>query len=170
MALDLSSAKSSPPPAKRAAKAATPQVSSKMELREEGLNGVGQLVAAGLLMFKQHADAGAVAKHFPGVAHETAAIAENNEGFAKVIDYITAVGPYAGLLTATMPLVLQIMVNHDRLPAAPLAQFGVVHPDALTMQVQADMMRQQAEIMAEQKAAQEEMARMTEALKTTVAV
>jgi uncharacterized protein with beta-barrel porin domain len=161
MALDLSGPKT-PPPAKRAP-ASTARAKVKTNEREEALNGLFQLGSAALLIAKQPADAGAVATHGPNIARETANIAENNDNFAKTIDYITAVGPYAGLLTAVMPLVLQIMVNHNKLPAEPLSAFGVMHPDALTAQAQAKAMHQQAEIMQAQQEAMAEIDEMMRA-------
>ena len=160
MAIDLNTT-SAPP--RRPQKQATPGkprlvIKGKTAEREESLNGIMQLATFGLVVTKQYADAGAVGKHGPALAHETAVLAESNERIAKGIDYLEQVGPYAGLITAAMPLVLQILANHSVLNAEALAGAGVVHPDTLAAQVQADMARQAAQALREQMAAQDELA------------
>jgi hypothetical protein len=163
MALDLSKATTATPPPKRAAKSTVARkavASIKTSEREEALNGLFQLGAAGCLMFGSSADAAAIAQHAPNISRETAGIAETNETFGKYLDYITAIGPYAGLLTAVMPLVLQILVNHKRLPAEPLAGFGVVSPETLNAKMQAEAMQMEMELRQQAQAAEHEAARI----------
>lgn len=164
MALDLTGPKNAPPPSgpARTRGSATPAkraqlASEKTAEREAGLIGLGQLACVPLMFTGNMADCGAISKHWPGVAEETAKIAENNANVARVVDFLTAVGPFAGLLTAVLPLGFQILVNHKRLPMHPaLAQFGVVSPETMEMQAQAEAMRLHAEMMREQAAAESE--------------
>jgi hypothetical protein len=109
------------------------------------------------MMFGLYADGAAVAMHGEKIAPELAALGAEYEKFGEAIDKVIAVGPFAGLLTAVAPLVFQIMVNHDKLPAAPLAQFGVVPKEALEMQGKAAAMRQLKAAMEEQQKAEAEM-------------
>lgn len=159
MALDLSR-KTAPPRKNAPATRKTSAASAKETARREGLDGIVQLASAGLLIAGQLPDAAAVQTHGPNIARETATLAENNANVAKIVDSIIAVGPWAALLTATMPLVLQILVNHHRLPAAPLSQFGIQDPDALSAGMQAEIMRQQMEAMQQRADAEAELAEM----------
>lgn len=159
MALDLSGPKT-PPPATKRATASKSYTAAKTAAREEGLNGLLQLGSALCLMLGQHADAGAIATHGPNIARETAGVAETNESFGKTLDYLTAVGPYAGLLTAVMPLGLQIAVNHGKLPAEPLSQFGVVAPEQLSQRIALDALRQEAAFAAEKAEFERELAEL----------
>lgn len=165
MALDLTRT-ASPPPAKTRA---TPRVDTKKQAevtstRAEGLNGLFQIGAAGCMMAGQYADAGAFSKHGPTISDEAAKLAETNESFAKTLDYITAIGPYAGLLTAVVPFVLQILVNHHRLPAEPLQQLGVDNPAVMEAKMKADMLKQAREALAAQAEAEKAYAAELEAM------
>lgn len=170
MVVDLSGPKNAPPPSStpRSKGSSTPAkraqlASEKTAERESGLVGLGQLACVPLMFTGNMADCGAISKHWPGVAHETAQMAESNANVARVVDFLTAVGPFAGLLTAVLPLAMQILVNHKRLPMHPaLAQFGVVSPESMEMQAQADAMRMHAEMMREQQAAEAEIRAMAE--------
>lgn len=154
-----------PPPAKTPAKPkVTPAQTAKRNAREEGINGLFQLGAAVCMMTGQHADAAAFGTHGPKIAPEVAAIAEDYERVGDVIDKLIAVGPYAGLLTAVLPLALQLAVNHGRGNAAVFADFGVVSKETLEAQGQAAALRQatiaieaqrhaEAEFVAAQRAA-----------------
>lgn len=138
--------------------------------REEAVNGLFQMATFGCIMGKQFPDAGAIAKHGPNISHEVANLAETQPQVAKVVDYLTQAGPYAALITAVMPLALQLAANHKVIPADKLGMAGVVPPEMLQAEIQAELAQQQAEAMkraqeAEQKlfdqmTAQQEMADM----------
>lgn len=125
------------------------------DVREEGLNGIAQLVQGGCLMLNQHADAATIGKHFPPLSHELANLADNYEVLAKPIDLIIQLGPFTALIAAAMPLVTQIMVNHRM---AKPGVMGTVPPEMLSAQIQTEMMRTQAEMMRAQREAQAELA------------
>jgi hypothetical protein len=103
-------------------------------------------------MTKQYADAAAISEHSKDISIECARVADDNEQFANVIDKLTSVGPYAGLLTAIMPLAMQLAVNHKRIEAGVM---GTVSPDALAAKVKADMASKQADFLREAREAQE---------------
>src|SRR5271155_3354255 len=109
--------------------------------REEGLQGIAQIVTAGLILTKNYPDAGAVDMHAPDIAHEVAVLANDNEKVGNIVDRITGLGPYAALLTAVMPLAIQLLVNHDRIQPTAAGLFGgsVMSKEALAAKVSADI-------------------------------
>lgn len=106
---------------------------SKTDQRENGLNGIFQLGAFGLMMANQPADAAAITKHGAPIAHEAALLAETNSGAARMLDYLTEAGPYAGLITAAMPLVIQLLANHQvvKPEVGRAMNLDIVAPEAL---------------------------------------
>jgi hypothetical protein len=161
-----------PPPARGSKGSTKPPAGSKTlgssaitQAREEGLAGLGQIATAVCVMTQNYADAGAFDMHFPGVAHEVAVLAEDNEKVANIVDRIVQVGPYAALLTATMPLVIQLLINHDRIKAEAAGLLGgkVMSKEALTAKVTADIERTRAQYMREAEEAKAEAARLREA-------
>jgi hypothetical protein len=162
MALDLSKSASVAPPPKRTASKGTATVRQSMKTaeREEAVNGLFQLGAAITMFAGTPTDAATVIHHGPAISRETARIAETNESFARVLDYLTNAGPYAALLTAAMPMALQILVNHKKIPAEPFANFGVVPSETLEARMRAEAAKQQLEMIREAQAAEAEAAEM----------
>lgn len=159
MALDLDA-----PPRKAAARQARmPKAPSKTSAREDAANGIFQLAGFGLILGRQYADAGAINMHGAPIAHELATLAESNDGIAKGLDYLLEAGPYAGLITAVMPLALQIMANHKVIRADLIAGGGVVPPEALEAEVKATMARQASEAIKRQHEAEAELRAMAAA-------
>lgn len=157
--LDLST--KTPPPLKRSSGTETkrsspkPSQPSQRDVREDGLNGLFQLAGGLSLMFGQWADAGACSTHGPNISREAAELAEKYPKVGGILDYITAVGPFAGLLTAVLPFGLQILVNHNRMPAHPaLSSIGVLPAEMLASKAQAEVMEMQARMAEEMAAAQ----------------
>jgi hypothetical protein len=137
-----------PPP--RSARAAQPVTSSRQAKRDgraEAVNGLFQLAQFGCVMTGQYADAAAVGIHGEKISGEVVKLANQNERIAKAVDYLNEVGPYAGLITAVMPFVLQILANHKRIPADKVP--GVSDPEVLTIQMQAGLAKQAAEARRE---------------------
>jgi len=99
------------------------------------------------------------------VAGELVALSEKNEKIANALDYLTEAGPYAGLIVACMPLVLQICANHGLIKAELVATGGVVPPAALESQVKADMARQASEALRAQQEAERELATIAEQMR-----
>lgn len=132
--------------------------SAKTEAREDGLLGLSTIATGLLIITKNYADAGAVDMHAEPIAHEVAVLAEDNEKVANIVDRITAIGPYAALLTAVMPLALQLLVNHDRISPNAAGMLGgkVMSKEALAAKTEADILKAQAEFMRAAKDAQEE--------------
>lgn len=110
---------------------------------------MGQAAALVLLIRKQFADAQAIGMHVPAIAEEAASIADTNETWAKWLDYFSISGPYAGLVKATLPLVLQLMVNHDKLPAEAGSALGVISPKMLEEAGKAEMELAEAALVTE---------------------
>jgi hypothetical protein len=106
---------------------------STFQRRKEGVEGIGQAASLILLVRKQFADAQAVGMHTPPIATEMARIAETNEQWGKWLDYFSMTGPYAGLVKASLPLMLQLMANHGTIPAEAGAALGVVSPKVLEL-------------------------------------
>jgi hypothetical protein len=100
----------SAPRAKRDYKART-----KTDYRP-GFLGITQIIAFGA-SFISPLDAVAVQDHAPKLADAVQVTADNDPKFAAAMDRILSAGPYAALFAATMPLVVQIMHNHDMVPA-----------------------------------------------------
>lgn len=132
--------------------------------REEAVNGLFQLGQLGCIIFGQYADAGAIGLHAPPIAAEAAELAEKNDQVAKGIDLLLQVGPYAGLVAAIMPLVLQIMANHKVIPAEKMSGANIVKPEVLESQIKTQMARQAMEAMRAQQEAERELAEMQEAM------
>jgi hypothetical protein len=142
--------------AKAADSGSGPAMSRKAKERAEGLAGIGQLVYAGLLFARQPADAGAINKFFPPVTVEVAKLADSNDKIAEVLDKLNEIGPYAGLITAVTPLIMQLLVNHDRVPATAVASLGVVSKTTLEAEVEAEIMRAEMHAMKMQMEVQQQ--------------
>lgn len=140
---------------------------SKIDERTEAVNGLFQLGGGVALMFGQWADAGACSTHGPNISRELASVAEKNERIGNLVDYLTAVGPYAGLLTAVLPFALQLLVNHGRMPAHPaLSQIGVMPSETLANKAQAEVLELQAKMAQEMADAQRAQQEANERLKS----
>jgi hypothetical protein len=126
-----------PPPRRNTVKPRTPAVQpsvSRVHAREDGVKGIGQMIALGLTLRGQKADALAIAQHNEPIAHEIALIADDNDKIGDIIDQLAKAGPYGGLVMAVLPLAMQIAVNHDRLSADDVVVEGVVSKDDLLKQ------------------------------------
>lgn len=146
----------------RSPKSNTNSSKSVHELRQEAVEGIGQIAGLGCIMVGWFSDAGAINMHWPDVASEAADMADANEGVAKAVDMLLQIGPWAGMVTALMPLVLQCLVNHRVLPADKLAGANVVKPEVLESQVKTAMAQQAIEAMRQQRQAEAELAAMRE--------
>lgn len=162
MAIDFSALNSpKAPPKKRAvATRATPAPTRTEDAkpmsvrRHEGLMGLASLAQGACLMTGQFADAMTIAKFFPPVSMELANIAEEYESVAAPIDFLIKIGPFGALITAVLPLALQIATNHGAVDASTAAGLGVLPPEILATQMKTEMMRSQAEIIRAQNEAQ----------------
>jgi hypothetical protein len=150
---------STPPPAKSNTNSsgktstvarATPRVTHE---REEMVAQLGMFAQVPLLATKQLADAATIGLHWPKIAHELAVLAETQEAIANVIDPLIKVGPFAGLIAAAIPLVMQLGVNHGRLKPGSM---GTVPAVALQSQMEASMAKVELEAMRAQLEAEKE--------------
>jgi len=129
------------------------------EQREEAVAGFGQLAQAPLIALRQYADAGAIGLHWPKISHEIAALADSQEQVARLIDPLIKIGPYTGLITAILPFVLQIGVNHGRVPAGAM---GTVPAASITAQVEASLAIIELEALQQQAEAEKSAQAMRE--------
>lgn len=164
MPLDMSAAyapPTPPPPAtkrrgrppgstNKATANAAPKMSS-LEMRYQGVQGIGQLIQGGLMLTKNYADAAAVGMHWDGVAKEVATLAEAEPAVARIVDLVIQAGPYAGLIAAVMPLAMQLAANHGMIPSGGMS--GVVPPEVLQSQMEARILQQQAEALRQRQEA-----------------
>lgn len=137
------------------------------EKREDAVNGIFQLAQLGCIITGQYADAGAITMHGPPIAHEVAELAKENDQIAKVTDWLLQTGPYAALVGACLPLIMQVMVNHNVVPADKMANANVVKPEVLESQIKTQMAQRAMAAMLAQKQAEDELRQMEEEFKAS---
>lgn len=143
-----------PPPSKSAApKTTAPRKPDLTAARTEALTGLGQLAQVPLIAARQTADAGAIAMHWPRVSQELASLAGKDERVAKLIDPLMQAGPYAGLITALLPLIMQLGVNHGMVQAGVM---GTVPAATLASQMDTALAQAQLEALTVQRDAEEQ--------------
>ena len=113
--------------------------------REDALNGLWTAAAAFCMMGNQWADAGAISLHGPNVSKEAAALSLKYEKVGNALDALANVSPFANLIGAVMPMVMQIAANHKMVPAQALAGIGVKDPGVLESQMRVEAQRQVVE-------------------------
>jgi hypothetical protein len=151
---------SAPPPRKTVTRPAAPVKESELTRdRREALAGFGQLAQVPLIALRQFADAGAVGQYVPAIAGELAKLAETQEQVAAFIDPLIKVGPYTGLVAVVLPFLLQIGVNHNRVPAGAM---GTVPASTLSAVVETQLAQQELEALTLQKQAEEKAELMRE--------
>ena len=132
------------------------------ELRQEALSGVLQLAQFGCLAFGDFADAGAIGVFGPPIVTETVNLAKDNEKVAEKVDLLIKVGPYAGLVAATIPFLAQLMVNRGIFKAEQFGNAGVMEPEMLETQMKTQVLHRAAQARREQMEAQEQLQRLEE--------
>ena len=113
--------------------------------REDALNGLWTAAAAFCMMGNQWADAGAISLHGPNVSKEAAALSLKYEKVGNALDALANVSPFANLIGAVMPMVMQIAANHKMVPAQALAGVGAKDPGVLESQMRVEAQRQVVE-------------------------
>jgi hypothetical protein len=84
-------------------------------------NVAGVLQIAGAAVFPASpADACAIIVHTPSLSESIADLAQQDSRVAAILDKLLEIGPYGALLSAVMPLVVQILANH-----------GIIKPGAM---------------------------------------
>ena len=123
---------------------------SRNELRREALTGIGQLGSLVAVIRGQYADAGAIAEHGPKLSAEIANLGDGNETIASWLDYLCQSGPYMGLLSAGLPFLLQLGVNHGKIDYTKLPpDSGIKDTVVLEKRVKAEMEFARAKILEE---------------------
>jgi hypothetical protein len=162
-------ASSAKTPAKLAdKKPAAPQDTERRDNRVKTLDGYSQILQAGCLMAGLHADAETIDMHAPPLLSAVADIGDHHQGFGEALDRSDAFGPYLALAVAAVPMVLQFMANHGRIDATKTSVGGIVPPDQLANRRQAKLAKAQAEMIRQQRVAQEEAYRAHQELQAEV--
>lgn len=177
MVLKLTSSPSNPPPRKTVpgrpagggSKPPTSIPDPRLEARQEAADNAFRVIGFGCILLGQLADAGTIQKHSPAVSGELVKLSESYEPVAGFLDWLAKNGPLAGLFIAVMPMALQLIVNHGILPAELLAGAGVVRPEVIEAQVAADLAKQAADAIREQREAEAELMRQTQFLQEQAA-
>lgn len=112
--------------------ASAPRASSKARGTDyrPGLLGIAQLVCAPLMVVAP-ADAAAVAHHAPNIVEALQSTSEVSPGLAGLLDRILTVGPWALVVSATLPLLVQLAANHKVIPVGMAVSMGAEDPDAI---------------------------------------
>lgn len=125
--------KSTPPRAAASPRRSSPRTARSTSSRPKapdfrpGITGMFQLIAAPLA-FTQPLDSWAVTTHAPGIAEALNDLAQERPEVAMVLQRVLSVGPYGALLAATVPLVVQLLHNHDLIPEQAAAGIPGVAP------------------------------------------
>lgn len=125
------------------------------ELRQEALSGVLQVIQFGCLAFGDFADAGAIGVFGPPIVDETVKLAKDNSKVASKVDLLIEIGPYAGLVAATIPFLAQLLVNHKVFKAEQFGNAGVMEPEMLETQMRTQVLHRAADARRQQMEAQE---------------
>lgn len=138
------------------------RIKTKDELRQEALDGLLQLTQFGCLAFGSFADAGAIGVFGPPIATEVVNLAKDNSKVASKVDLLIEIGPYAGLVAATIPFLAQLLVNHKVFKAEQFGNAGVMEPEMLETQMKTQVLHRAAQARRQQMEAQEELHRLEE--------
>lgn len=95
------------------------------------------------LAFRAPIDAASIDHHVrgedtpenPGLARAVSNLAADQPQVAAVLDRILTAGPYAELAAAGIPLVMQLLVNHNRIPVAVAKKLGATDPAEIARQL-----------------------------------
>lgn len=99
-----------------------------------GFRGIAQMGAFVAGFFSPH-DAVAVLDHTEGIAEAVQVTADSDPKFAAAMDRILSAGPYAALLSATIPLVMQICHNHGVINDQMIKGLGGKTRDEITQEL-----------------------------------
>lgn len=111
------------------------------------VGGLLQLVSTPLIILGSQrdeylADAAAISLHAQPIVEAVNDLAQTNPQVARVLDSLTRVGPYGALLTAVVPLAIQLAVNHRVIPHQVAEGLGAQNPEALVGAVRQEAARQ----------------------------
>lgn len=135
-----------PPPRKPGPKRAPAKTQSPYV---NAVAGPLQMLGAALVISAQQsgsaallADAAAIGEHTPAIAQALADVADQDDRVAAVLDRLAQVGPWGAVITALIPLTLQIAANHGVAAAGVAgAMFGVKPPQELVDKMLRDQQR-----------------------------
>lgn len=149
-----------PPPAKKTRPVAsgTSSLPKRVEENAQRIHETAQVVPACLIIFRRFADAGAVSRELPGLALETAKLAETNPKVMEYVQRLGTISPFAGFISIGMRLGMQLMVNAGRVEPSAMPGMGLVTKKTLEAQVKAGIAKAEAEAIQLQIDAENEKA------------
>lgn len=130
------------------------------DLRQEALDGVLQIAQFGCLAFGDFSDAGAIGVFGPPMVIETVKLAKDNAKVAAKVDLLIEVGPYAGLATAVITFLAQVLVNRGIFKPEHFANAGIMDPKMLEVEIKTQLLKKAADAQRAQMEAQAEMQRL----------
>jgi hypothetical protein len=92
-----------------------------------GLLGITQLIAAPLMIVAPE-DAWALTQHAPNIVEALQVTSEVSPGLAGLLDRILSVGPWGLVITASLPLLVQVAANHRLIPGMVADALGAEDP------------------------------------------
>lgn len=92
-----------------------------------GLLGITQLIAAPLMIVAPE-DAWALTQHAPNIVEALQVTSEVSPGLAGLLDRILSVGPWGLVITASLPLLVQVAANHKLIPGMVADALGAEDP------------------------------------------
>lgn len=116
------------------AKAGNYKAKTKTDYRP-GFLGIAQL-GAFVASFVSPLDAVAVTDHAPRIAEAVQVTADNDPKFAAAMDKLLSAGPYAALISATVPMVVQMLGNHGKVPPEVVKGMGGRSRDEVIAELQ----------------------------------
>jgi hypothetical protein len=164
-------------PARKTSKSApkasheTGSLTSRDQVREANLLGVMQAGSMVALIRGWYADAGAVSLHGPKVAKELVLLGKTNDGVGKALDLLSQAGPYTGLIFASLPLLAQLAVNHNRLDSSKISGIpGIKSKEALESQVKAEIAEEELKQLQAAKETEANVAKLKREMESSDAV
>lgn len=161
MPIDMSAAKAPPrrssqtgtTPRARTTAASTDNAMSRQQARRSGVEGGLQFLQAGFLMVNLYADAAVIGNHGSDLAREAALAAEHNAYVATAVDFLSKVGPMSGLVMVLVKMGTQFAANHGLINAKNSVGSGIIPPEVLSAQMQAQVLQMEAEALRQQQKA-----------------
>jgi len=157
-----------PPPSTRtrktsAAKTTTPITSpntppepSKLATRTTTLMEFAGIAQGVALMTGNFADAETIENHAGNLLTAVAKLGDVHENFGAWLDKTEGMGPYFALFAAAVPMALQFMANHNRIDASRVRFGGLQDPAVLENRQRSKVAYAQAEMIRQQREAQEQ--------------
>ena len=141
----------------------TPGLTPRDETRKESVDGIFAMGSMLAIMRGQYADAGAIGIHGPKLSREIVLLGKTHDSIGKALDYLGTAGPYMGIFGATLPLIIQLAINHDRIDSGKVSGIlGVMSREALEIKVKGELAEAELHERQTMQEAQEQLKRLEE--------